>query len=202
MPGGHVYLSVQSGADQVEIRVWGVGPDLAKPGADAPTVAEDDRASLGLARQLAELSGGRLVVLDQQQTLDATLVLPAVAQIAVLVIDDNVDTLQLLARYSTGTPYHLTGTRDPEKVIGLVEALSPQIIVLDVMMPQVDGWKVLGRLSHHPLTEHIPILVCTILAQEELAFSLGASGFVRKPVTRQDFLAALDQVALAGQGPR
>ena len=64
-------------------------------------------------------------------------------------------------------------------------------------MPQVDGWEVLGRLRQHPLNSHIPTIVCTILAQEELALSLGASAFVRKPVTRQAFLAALDrQIAL------
>ena len=78
---------------------------------------------------------------------------------------------------------------------------TPDLVFLDVMMPQVDGWKVLGRLCHHPLTERVPILVCTILAQEELAFSLGASGVVRKPVTRHEFLTALDQVVREEQEP-
>ncbi|NIV31704.1 MAG: response regulator, partial [Anaerolineae bacterium] len=73
------------------------------------------------------------------------------------------------------------------------EEFSPQVILLDVMMPQIDGWEILGRLRQHPLTSHIPTVVCTILAQEELALSLGASAFVRKPVTRQVFLAALDR---------
>jgi CheY-like chemotaxis protein len=99
----------------------------------------------------------------------------------------------MLERYTSDTRYRVVGTQDPEKALSLAESVSPQIIVLDVMMPQVDGWRVLGRLRQHPLTEHIPVIVCSILAQEELAFSLGASGFVRKPVTRQNFLAALDQ---------
>ena len=55
----------------------------------------------------------------------------------------------------------------------------------------------LGWLREHPRTRDIPIVICTVLPQEELALSLGASGFVRKPVTRRGFLAALDeQVAL------
>ncbi len=121
----------------------------------------------------------------------------------VLAIDDNTDTLQLLQRYTAGTQYRLIGTRDPEQALSLAEKLSPQIIVLDVMMPQVDGWKVLGRLQQHPLTGHIPIVVCTILAQEALALSLGASAFIRKPITRQEFLAALDhQVELMGPESR
>ena len=69
------------------------------------------------------------------------------------------------------------------------------LCLVDVMMPQIDGWEVLGQLKQHPLTSHIPIIVHTILAQEELALSLGASALLRKPVTRQGFLAALDQIA-------
>jgi CheY-like chemotaxis protein len=64
--------------------------------------------------------------------------------------------------------------------------------VLDVMMPEVDGWKVLAQLRQHPATADLPILVCTILPQEEIALDMGASGFHSKPVTRQQFLAALD----------
>ena len=62
------------------------------------------------------------------------------------------------------------------------------------MMPQLDGWELLGRLRQHPRTSYIPIVVHTILPQEELALSLGASAFIQKPVTRQAFLAALDQL--------
>ena len=116
-----------------------------------------------------------------------------VERFPVLVIDDNADALQLLQRYASGTRYQVFGARDPEQAIRLAEQLLPQIIVLDVMMPKLDGWEVLGRLQHHPVTGHIPIVVCTILAQEELALSLGASAFLRKPVSRQAFLDALDR---------
>jgi len=116
-----------------------------------------------------------------------------VEQLPVLAIDDNADTIQLMQRYTTGTRYRLLGTHGLEQALDLAEQFSPQIVVLDVMMPQLDGWEVLGRLRQHPLTSRTPIIVCTILPQEELALSLGASGFVRKPITRQSFLAALDR---------
>jgi CheY-like chemotaxis protein len=108
------------------------------------------------------------------------------------VIDDNADTLQLLRRYSAGSRYHLFTTQDPETALALAAQHRPEIIVLDVMMPGIDGWKVLTQLRQHPSTEQIPIVVCTILPQRETALSLGASGFVRKPVTRRSFLVALD----------
>ncbi len=166
-------------------------------------VSGDDTASLDMARQLAELCGGRLSISEGDgASLSIGLILPALKCLPVLVIDDNADALQLYQRYTTGTRYRITGAREPEQALGLVENLMPEVIVLDVMMPQVDGWKVLGRLRQHPRTGHIPIIVCTILPQEALSLSLGASAFVRKPVTRQALLAALDeQVARMAREP-
>jgi CheY-like chemotaxis protein len=53
---------------------------------------------------------------------------------------------------------------------------------------------VLGRLKQIPQTRVIPVIICTILAQEKLALSLGASMFLKKPVTRTTFIQTLDQV--------
>jgi CheY-like chemotaxis protein len=141
------------------------------------------------------LSGGELTLsLDGQDgPFSAELVLPAIGRLPVLVIDDSVDSLRLLQRYVSDTRYYVVGVQDPGQALSLAEKVSPQIIVLDVMMPQVDGWEMLARLRQHPLTQHIPIVVCTILAEEELALSLGADGFLHKPVTRQAYLEALDR---------
>jgi CheY-like chemotaxis protein/transcriptional regulator with XRE-family HTH domain len=185
--GSQVSLSAMAIPLQVEIEVRGV---RSFPHA----TLDDDVASLDMAYRLADVCGGSLRVSGMGEgTFVATLTLPALEQLPVLVVDDNADTLQLLKRYVAGTRYRLITTRNPEQVLGLVEAFSPQIIVLDVMMPRVDGWKLLSQLRQHLLTEHTPIVLCTILAQEEMALTLGASGFVRKPVTRQAFLAALDR---------
>jgi CheY-like chemotaxis protein len=120
------------------------------------------------------------------------LMLPAFKPVVVLVIDDNQDILDLFQRYTHGTRFHLVGTRDPRRAVGLVEKHAPRGIILDVMMPEVDGWQMLGRLRRHPVTGHIPILICSIVSQEELANSLGARGFLRKPVTRKNLLDALE----------
>ena len=194
--GGKVFISARPlplGVERietclVEIRIGGV-----RSPSTAQAISNTDVPSLELARQLAGLCGGRLAVSDSQDTFDALLTLPSFEQLPVLVIDDNADTLQLLQRYTAGSRYRLIATRDPERALELAERFSPRIIVLDVMMPSVDGWRVLAYLRQQALTERIPIVVCTILAQEELAFSLGASGFLQKPVTRQGFLAALDR---------
>lgn len=188
VPGGIVSISAGPLPFGVEILI-----QAANLSAIPLPTSEDDAASLEMAQQLAGLCGGRLDLSGTAGEFRAQLVLPAREQFPVLVIDDNTDTLQLLRRYAADTRYYLITTQDPEAAPSLAQRYAPRIIVLDVMMPRMDGWKVLGQLRQHPLTENIPVVVCTILAQEEMAFSLGASGFVRKPVTRQAFLAALDQ---------
>ncbi len=194
---GQVRISAQAMRWEAEVTVHCAGARAA--GEPAP----EDVASLRMARHLATLSNCRLDLAVAGQPFSVVLTLPALEQMPVLVIDDNTDTLQLLQRYTSFTRYRLVATQDPEQALSLAERIGPHIIVLDVMMPQIDGWRVLERLREHPATEHVPVLVCSILSQEELALSLGAAGFLRKPVTRHAFLAALDaQVALREKGPR
>ena len=141
----------------------------------------------------------RLTLSSVPGAFSATLRLPAVGQVPVLVIDDNVDTLRLLQRYALGTPFSLITTRDPEQALALAEAHTPSLVVLDVMMPQVDGWEVLARLRQHPRTSQVPVIICSILPQEGLAQSLGASAYLQKPVTRQAFISTLSrQIAPTG----
>jgi CheY-like chemotaxis protein len=60
------------------------------------------------------------------------------------------------------------------------------------MMPKQDGWHVLQTLLNQPDTSRIPVIVCSVLKQKELALSLGATAFVEKPITEQALLSALD----------
>jgi CheY-like chemotaxis protein len=72
--------------------------------------------------------------------------------------------------------------------------VKPNAIILDVMMPEQDGWETLILFKAHPLTAAIPVIVVTILTDRELALSLGAADFLHKPVSREQLLAALEQV--------
>ena len=167
---------------------------------DGQEFTSEDETSLELVRQLADVSRSCLS-LSEEPVADFTveLVLPALEQVPILAIDDNADTLQLLERYAAGTRYRLVTTRDPREGVELATNSLARVVLLDVMMPQEDGWKVMSMLRQHPQTAHIPVIVCTILAQEKLALSLGASGFLHKPVTRQAFLDALSQLLDPGE---
>ena len=193
-PGGRVAVSAKPVCWEVEITVMASHP---RPGPVHPH--GDDASNLDMARRLVDMCGGSLGFPDGPEAFVSRLVLPALEQLPVLAIDDKEDALQLLKRYASGTRYRIIGIRNAEEALTMAEKTSPRIIVLDVMMPGVDGWELLGRLRQHPLTSHIPIIVWTILAQEELALSLGASDFLCKPATRQMVLDALDRQALAAK---
>lgn len=170
-----------------------ITPSPRRSAAHSPS--PDYRENLEMARQLVGLAGGTLAVtaVDGRDALfRATLTLPSVGQVPVLIVDDNVDTLRLLERYLTGSRYRFVGVQDPGEVLALAAQTAPEIILLDVMLPGIDGWELLGQLREHPHTRGVPIVVCTILPQEELAMTLGAAAFLRKPVSRSLLLAALD----------
>lgn len=112
----------------------------------------------------------------------------------VLIIDDNPDALDLLTRYMADSPYKVFTARDAEQGIQLAQAMKPWIVVLDVMLPKRDGWEVLQTLKNHPSTRHIPVLICSVLENPELAYSLGATAFLKKPPDRLAFLEMLNQL--------
>jgi len=64
--------------------------------------------------------------------------------------------------------------------------------VLDVMLPDIDGWELLTQVHAHPRGREIPVIVCTVVREQELALSLGAAVFVDKPIRRREFIEALE----------
>ena len=192
IPGGRVAVACRLAGSTVSVSIHAERrtPEPVALGADAAERIE-------MARQLCGLVGSSLEILPAGQGLTIRLALARTEAVAVMVIDDNADTLQLFQRYLAGTRYPFAGARDAETALSLIEEMRPQVIVMDVMLPGIDGWQLLGRLREHPRTSGVPIVVCSILPQEPLALSLGAAAFLRKPVSRVTFLALLDELVAA-----
>ncbi len=70
---------------------------------------------------------------------------------------------------------------------------QPDIVILDILIPGQDGWETLQLLKNHRLTRHIPVIVCSVLRDRDLAFSLGADEWITKPSTPQALLDLLDR---------
>jgi CheY-like chemotaxis protein len=109
----------------------------------------------------------------------------------VLVIDDYEGLSRLLKRYLEGYRCRVLAATDGASGLSLAREVQPDAVILDVMMPGMDGWEVLQRLRNHPDTQHIPVIICSVFNDPELAYALGASSFLSKPVRREDIIKAL-----------
>jgi CheY-like chemotaxis protein len=121
------------------------------------------------------------------------LTLPSARHISVLVVDDNQDLVQFYHLCTAGTRYVISSLGQGTGLFELIEQLAPDIIVLDLMLPDIDGWELLTQLHEHPLSRETPIVLCSVVQEEELALALGAHFVVSKPLRRQRFLQVLDQ---------
>jgi CheY-like chemotaxis protein len=191
-PAGHLTLTIAPRPQDVCVQA------LAVQGTEGHSATREEvMENLEMTRDLLRLTGGTLITPPHWQpgkTFTATLRLPLAEQVCILVIDDNVDTLQLVQRFLQGSRYRFIGVRDPELALDQALSLSPSLIMLDVMLPGVDGWELLGRVRENPALHKTPVIISTILPQEQLALTLGAAAFLRKPVTQETLLTTLDRL--------
>jgi CheY-like chemotaxis protein len=109
-----------------------------------------------------------------------------------LVIDDNRAFVELLRRYLAGDDWYVVGAASGAEARRLLQELVPTIILVDVMMPHEDGWELLRVFKNSTATRDIPIIVCSVLNEPELAAMLGAAAYLVKPVSRDALLQVLD----------
>ena len=107
---------------------------------------------------------------------------PGDADDLVLVIDDDAATRDLLSRFLRREGLAVRTAPDGPTGLRLARELSPSAILLDVMMPRVDGWSVLTQLKADPDLADIPVVMVTMTQDKALARSLGAADFLTKPI--------------------
>jgi CheY-like chemotaxis protein len=117
--------------------------------------------------------------------------LPYQAETVVLVVDDNEELFALFQRYVGDHPYQLIHAQSVDQALRLVQSNPPDVITLDLMMPNRDGWELLQMLRADPTTIPIPVIVCSVLEDPDLALSLGAQAYLKKPIGAVDLLQAL-----------
>lgn len=128
-----------------------------------------------------------------------TIYIPLVKRRSVLVVDDNEGMIALYTRYLRRRPFYLVGARDYRDALAKLAEVQPEVIILDVMLPNQDGWEVLQALRAQPAGKRARIIICSIINDPDLARALGADAFLHKPVDRQSLLEALDRVLASAQ---
>lgn len=100
----------------------------------------------------------------------------------ILVIDDDPDARTLLERYAQDLGYRVVGVSSGNRGIELARSIRPSLITLDLCMPEVNGFDVLRVLREDPELRHIPVVVCSIIGEENRASLVGAVEILDKPV--------------------
>lgn len=151
------------------------------------------KVSVAAAEQLIRHLGGRWSSDSAGGLTTVTFTLGERSQTVVLVVDDHEGLHELFRRFLADGEYRLLVASNGRDGVRLAREMMPDIIILDVMMPQEDGWEVLQSLQTHEATRSIPVIVCSVLRDTQLALSLGAVECLPKPVSRAQLLLALSR---------
>jgi len=109
----------------------------------------------------------------------------------VVVVEDDRRSFDLLRVYLEAAGARVVGARDGAEGLDTVRRLNPAGVILDILLPGVDGWEVLAQLKADPGTAQIPVIVVSMLDERGRGFALGASEYLVKPVGKEELLAAL-----------
>ena len=131
----------------------------------------------------------------------AAATMPVAGQPQVLLIDDDPTVHDLVRRFLQKEGFSVAGAQSGQEGLELARQLQPAIIVLDVMMPTMDGWSVLTKLKSDPELSGIPVVMLTMVNNREMGFSLGVDDYMLKPIDRSDFVSTLRKYCTRHESP-
>jgi CheY-like chemotaxis protein len=192
------------GTRQVCIHMEHVGPQVVAdlvtqsglPGSGSGSAADHPPPDMEAVRRLVELMDGQWGGIEPaNEGFRCRFGLPAHDKKVILVVDDNEGIIRVFRGYLDGYEYQVVGATTGEDALQRAREFRPTAITLDIMMPSQDGWEILQTLKDDPVTQGIPVIVCSVLEDPQLARSLGAAAYLRKPVAQADLLVALGRLA-------
>ncbi len=161
---------------------------------------------LSISHRLVEMHGGKIGVhsaVGKGSTFYFTLPLyrqphPQDEQKVILCIEDDGQILSLYERYLKPKGYQVIQAQNLHNIKDTIKRIKPYAVTLDIMMPEVSGWTILEEIKTDPDTKNIPVIICTIVEEEERGFSLGASDYLLKPILEEDLIASLQRLGGSG----
>jgi diguanylate cyclase (GGDEF)-like protein/PAS domain S-box-containing protein len=109
----------------------------------------------------------------------------------ILVVEDDPSASELLTVHLSREGYRVAHAYNGEEAIEKAISMKPFAIILDIMLPKKDGWEVLQELKTDPVTSDIPVIIHSIVNNRELAFALGATDYILKPLDGETLLQKL-----------
>ncbi len=177
---------------------------------------------LAMVKLLAELHGGSVAVesavgdgsrftvwlpiRSAPEEFAVPLVLPppptekvASADLVALVVEDDLKSAELIRIQLEAEGFKVLHAVSAEAALAIAHARPLSLITLDITLPRMDGWDLLGHLQQSPMLSRVPVVIISIVADPQKGFALGAASVLQKPISRQDLHDSLVHLGLFGK---
>jgi len=134
---------------------------------------------------------------DRRQAAQVPELVPPPDRRVILIAERDQKMRSLQEHFLIGAGFGVVFVDDGEAALERARQESPALVVTEILLPKLDGLALCRRLRDDPVTQHIPVLVFSILAAAQRAGEAGASAFLRKPLVDSQFVASVQQLVAA-----
>ena len=165
-------------------------PAIIKQPAESPTEKQITLQPLDEHKLVRVQQIGQRALKDERRSKRST----------ILIIDDDPMACELQQRHLSKHDYDVVCVKTGEEGIKRINELTPDVILLDVILTDMSGWQVLTYVKSQPHLVHIPVIMLTMINEKNTAYSLGATSYLSKPIDREELTATVNKcVRKAGQ---
>ena len=115
----------------------------------------------------------------------------------ILLVEDEPSVIELMNIYLSRRGYEIFNVADGTEVMNQVRVVKPDIIILDIMLPKLNGFEVCGLIKSDPALKHIPVMILSALVQKseiEMGIRMGADLYMTKPFQNTELLANIEKL--------
>jgi signal transduction histidine kinase/DNA-binding response OmpR family regulator len=118
---------------------------------------------------------------------------PAAGGMPIVIIEDDPSAVRLLREYLEPAGYAVHAAATGPLGLELLRRHRPAAVILDVLLPGLDGWEILRQIKADPELSNVPVIIVTVVDEREIGLALGAADYIVKPIRRDALLHSLDQ---------